>query len=251
MALEDPRDKSTRGQRSRSGGGTSGGGGGGGGKPKTKNPDSILSMAPKAPGPLSGLVPGSTPQSLKQKIKEAKKKSTQELKDTIKGNKSKKTSSNPLDMLLGYETEEDRIAAYQNNPNRPQYDTSTMGVPISEYGVTPTDLLTGQNLGMSKSASMAINGIAGTMSGIGPGLAATRAIQAFTGMSGGPSVGGFSDGKLSKSQSRINADKSAEGYQEEIAKKRKKAAQATLLGATTEDNGLGLDKFGKQVQYLE
>ncbi len=110
--------------------------------------------------------------------------------------KAKPGETNVLDGILGYDTLDERRQAYQNNPHRPGYDTKTMGVPIAQLGITPGDLLAGQNVGMSPAASAAVNGVASIASGIGPALAATRGIQAVTGMTGGESVGGFGDGKL-------------------------------------------------------
>lgn len=87
-------------------------------------------------------------------------------------------------------------SAYANNPNRPNYDTTTMGVPIAQYGATPMSLMTGQNLGMTPEASAALSAAFSGMSGINAAMGLTRAIQAATGMSGGPSVGGRTEGNL-------------------------------------------------------
>lgn len=117
-----------------------------------------------------------------------------------------------LDSILGYDNIDQRRQAYQNNPNRPNYDTKTMGVPIAELGLTPGALLAGQNVGMSPAASAALNGVASLASGIGPGMAVTRGIQAATGMTGGESVGGFGDGKLGgKNNTRDGKDDKKQG----------------------------------------
>jgi hypothetical protein len=84
-------------------------------------------------------------------------------------------------------------AAYANNPNRPKFNTKTMGVPVD---MSFMDVILGNNYGMPEPLNSGLNAIGMMSSGVGPGMAATRAIQAATGMSGGPSVGGFSDGKL-------------------------------------------------------
>lgn len=85
-------------------------------------------------------------------------------------------------------------AAYATNPNRPNYDTRTMGVPISTYGMTPTGLLGGQNLGMSPEMSMAMSALGQFAGPINGAMGLTRGIQAATGMSGGPAIGGRDDG---------------------------------------------------------
>jgi hypothetical protein len=77
---------------------------------------------------------------------------------------------------------------YANNPNAPHYDTKTMGVPIN---MSWADVLNPP----VNSPFDAYTKFAGMMaSPIGYGMAATRAIQAATGMSGGPSIGGRDDG---------------------------------------------------------
>ena len=86
-----------------------------------------------------------------------------------------------------------RRQAYKNNPNRPNYDTTDMGVPVD---MTFEDAMLGNNLVGDPVFNGGLNAIGAVAPGIGPGLAATRAIQAATGMSGGPSVGGYGDGKL-------------------------------------------------------
>jgi hypothetical protein len=77
---------------------------------------------------------------------------------------------------------------YQNNPNRPNYNTQTMGVPIN---MPWSDVLNAP----INSPFDAFTSAAGMLaSPIGYGMMGTRAIQAMTGMSGGPSIGGRDDG---------------------------------------------------------
>jgi hypothetical protein len=79
-------------------------------------------------------------------------------------------------------------AAYANNPYGPKYDTETMGVPID---MPWEDVLSAP----INSPFDAFTSAAGVMaSPIGYGMMGTRAIQAATGMSGGPSIGGKDDG---------------------------------------------------------
>lgn len=80
---------------------------------------------------------------------------------------------------------------YMNNPNRPKYDTKTMGVPVN---MSWSNVPFGPNYGMPNPLGYGI-GFANTLGmGTGLGMAATRAMQAATGMSGGPSIGGRADG---------------------------------------------------------
>ncbi len=121
------------------------------------------------------------------------------------------------------------LAGYQNNPNRPQYDTRTMGVPID---ISPSSLLSGQNLGMSPLASAGINAVASLTGGIGGGLAATRAIQAATGMSGGPSIGGRADGQGGYGG---KADQDSNDARKRMAAKKKAPPAATTLAPAGDD----------------
>lgn len=86
------------------------------------------------------------------------------------------------------------LTGYQNNPNRPNYNTTTMGKPLS---VSATSVMMGQNVGMSPLASAGVNAVTSLMSGIGPAMGVTRGIQAATGFEGGPSIGGRTDGNTS------------------------------------------------------
>lgn len=78
--------------------------------------------------------------------------------------------------------------AYAANPNRPNYDTSTMGVPIDMP-------LTSVFNAPVKNPMDAFTRAFGMMNPVlGGGMMATRGIQSMTGMSGGPSIGGRDDG---------------------------------------------------------
>lgn len=99
--------------------------------------------------------------------------------------------TNFLDSILGYDSIQQRRAAYQGNPNRPGYDTSTMGipinVPISEM-ISPTVF---GNPVVDTLFNAGLTAIGATP--ISAGLAMTKGIQSATGMSGGPAPGGFQD----------------------------------------------------------
>ena len=120
---------------------------------------------------------------------------------------------NFLDKLLGYDSVDQRVRAYQNNPNRPNYDTKTMGVPVD---MSWSNVPFGPNYGMPNPLGVGIGLMSMGATGLGPGLALTRAIQAATGMSGGPAIGGRSDGKGTfggQAGAERDLNKGAFGYQ--------------------------------------
>ena len=137
---------------------------------------------------------------------------------TGQGRAPDSTAPNMLDKMLGYENLGQRRAAYKNNPNRPGYDTKTMGVPID----MPMEDVP---FGGSFSPMSAFTTALGFGNIVGSGMMATRAIQSMTGMSGGPAVGGMEDGGIG-GKARTRGTGGRDGSLGPVANKPKSAVVA-------------------------